>query len=73
MSNAIAVRSGYTMDFTTQIEYAQRDDGVWFKRFQQMLIEEGFMILIPPRISVLTRRKLLKLKENVLVELSIEE
>lgn len=35
MSNAIAVRSGHTMDFTTRIEYAQRTDGVWFKRYQE--------------------------------------
>lgn len=35
MATAIAYRTGYTMDFASQLEFAQRDDGVWFMRSQE--------------------------------------
>lgn len=35
MAKAIAFRAGHTGDFTGRIEYAQRDDGQWFQRFQE--------------------------------------
>ena len=35
MAKAIAFRAGHTGDFTGRIEYAQREDGQWFQRFQE--------------------------------------
>jgi hypothetical protein len=35
MASAIVYKTGYTMDFTSQIEYAQRTDGIWFMRAQE--------------------------------------
>jgi hypothetical protein len=35
MASAVSYKTGYTMDFTAQLEFAQRADGAWFMRSQE--------------------------------------